>query len=408
MARRLLSSVWQRLRGLREREQPDPLYCPKARQDPYRHYQRLRETDPVHCIPDKGVFAVARAEHVEEVLGSPDLYLSSDLHNVEQSLQGADDPGHARVRKILSRVLNSKRMGEWEGPIRKLTEGFIARAVEQGRSEFVSEIATPLPLQVVSLLLEFDPDRWEDYNRWSEAGVADEFAGLDPATRTHVDKSLAELDAFLADHLARCRRGEAGGDFNTEVVPDLTDQEALDIFRILLIAGNVTTKHLIGNIAVALAEHPKLFAQLRRDPSLIPAMVEETLRINGPTLSIARRTAKETRLGGVTLPADSPIFILLGSANRQEDRFPNPDTIDLKRSQRHLAFGHGIHFCIGASLSRLEARILIETMLKKWESFSPVRPVNEIEWDPHTHLRGPKRFELIVKPRAAADRSAIA
>jgi cytochrome P450 len=203
----------------------------------------------------------------------------------------------------------------------------------------------------------------------------------------------------LAAHLKRCRAGEARGVVNTEVIPDLSDPEALDVLKVLLVAGNETTKHLLSNMAVALIENPHLFEHLRANPQLIPEMVEETLRINPPVLSIARRPVQDVELDGQKIPANSPIFVLLGSANHCQERFPDGDRFDLSRKQRHFAFGYGIHFCQGAGLSRLEGRLLLETMLDQWASMEPANSFNDIKWDPHTHLRGPKRLDIRVQAR---------
>jgi cytochrome P450 len=376
----------------------DPLYSDESRQNPYPHYKHLREADPVHRISDTEVWAISRCEHVEEVLKRHDVYSSADLATVETSLQGGDDPEHARIRSAVSRALNPKQIAAWEAPIRELIRSAVEEATSRERFEFVADLATPLPLRVISMILDFDQDRWQDYNRWSQAAIRDEFAGLDSPTRARFDRDRADMDAYLATHLRRCRAGEARGVVNTEVIPELSDKEAVDVLKVLLVAGNETTKHLLSNMAVALIENPRLFGQLREDPALIPDMVEETLRINPPVLSIARRAVQDVQLGGEMIPANSPIFVLLGSANHCPGRFPDGDRFDLSRKQRHFAFGYGIHFCLGAGLSRLEGRLLLEAMLESWTSIEPADLQGDIRWDPHTHLRGPERLDVRVRP----------
>jgi cytochrome P450 len=204
------------------------------------------------------------------------------------------------------------------------------------------------------------------------------------------------MDRYVAAHLKKCRAGQVEGTFSREVVPDLTDEEATSVIRVLLIAGNVTTTHLFGNMAIVLLQHRELLGNLRKNPELIPAVVEETLRINGPALSVYRRTAKDVELGGRVIPADSRLTVLLGSANHCEDRFPNASRFDLSRNQRHLGFGYGIHFCIGAPLSRLEARVLLETLVERCSSIEAAQSLDTIEWDEHAQLRGPKSLALRV------------
>jgi len=393
------NSFWNRIFGTSACPAPDPLYSDAARQDPYPHYKHLRKTDPVHRISGTDVTAVSRCEHVEEVLKRNDIYSSAGLGTVETSLQGGDDPQHARIRSVVARALNPKQIAAWEEPIRELICSAVEAVTGREQFEFVADLATPLPLRVISMILDFDQDRWQDYNRWSQAAIKDEFAGLDPPTRARFERDRAEMDAYLTSHLRRCRAGEARGVVNTEVIPDLSDGEAMDVLKVLLVAGNETTKHLLSNMAVALIENPGLFEQLRADSSLIPEMVEETLRINPPVLSIARRPVQDVELAGEKIAANSPIFVLLGSANHCPDRFPSGDRFDLSKKPRHFAFGYGIHFCQGAGLSRLEGRLLLETMLEQWASMELADPSNNLKWDPHTHLRGPQRLDLRVRPR---------
>jgi cytochrome P450 len=377
---------------------PEPLYSDDNRQDPYPYYKELRKTAPVHCVAGQNVWTVSRCEHVEEVLSQPNLYSSANLGTVDNSLQGADDPGHARVRKIAARALSNKQMAALEGRIRALASDSVDRIIQWEHCDFVADLATPFPLQVIAMVLDFEPDRWKDFNRWSQASIADNFRGLDGETKARFAADLKDRDTYLKAHLAKCRAGEGRGVVCNEVIPDLSDDEAIDVLCVLLVAGNETTKHLLSNIAVALVENPGLFETLRKDPKLIPAMVEETLRINSPVLSIARRTTKDVELGGQKVPSDSPMFILLGSANHSEARFPDADQFDLSRKQRHFSFGHGIHFCSGAALLRLEARILLETLVERQVTFESVRPIEEIKWDPHTHLRGPQHLEIRLRP----------
>lgn len=394
MVRKVLSLLRKLLGAPTDSHEPDQLYTKAARNNPYPTYAQLRKSAPIHCVVEMDVWAASSCEHVEKALNRPDLFSSTGLATIDSSLQGADDPEHARVRKIAMRAISSERLSALEGPIRALTKKFVDDLVHGGTADFVAALATPLPLHVIALVLNFEPTRWKEYDRWSQAAISEPSDGADRSKQQDIALARQELDAFVRDHLQKCRAGEVAGVVSEEVIPDLTDEEAVDVLRFLLVAGNETTKNLLSNMVVALQQETGLFKALCEDPKLIPAMVEETLRHNSPVLSIARRTTQQLELGEQTLPANSPVFLLLGSANHSEDRFPQPDRFDLSRKQRHFAFGHGIHFCMGAALSRMEARIFLETLVERRLLFEPSETLDEIEWVPHTRVRGPRRLKV--------------
>ena len=183
------------------------------------------------------------------------------------------------------------------------------------------------------------------------------------------------------------------------VVPDFSDEEAADILKLLLVAGTVTTTNLIGNAVLALLKNPSVMEAARANLDTIPAVIEETLRFNSPALSVARRAARDTELAGVRLPANSVLFVLLGSANHTEEQFDDPDRFDIARDQRaHVAFGSGPHYCLGAPLSRLETRIVLETLLSRSRTIESTIPLDQVEPIENTHLYGPRHLDLIVEP----------
>ncbi len=292
------------------------------------------------------------------------------------------------------RAFGPAQVAALEGLIRELAEGFVDRMLEQRQCDFVAELATPLPLQVIAHVLDFDPLRWREYSRWTEAVVTEDKKAAGGA----VESDLKEIESFLRAHLEKCRKGILEGTFSRQVVASLNDQEAMDILRLLLVAGNVTTKHLLGNIAVALLRNPEVEQALRANPDLIPQMVEESLRLDGPTLSVVRRAAHDVELAGTKIPAGTPIFVLVGSANHTTDQFPDAERLRLERdNKKHVAFGKGAHYCVGASLSRLEARIVLETLLTRCSTLESTHPLDEIEWEENTHLKGPKRLGMRLR-----------
>jgi len=274
----------------------------------------------------------------------------------------------------------------------------VQEIVTHGRCELMSDLARPLPLQVIVSMLDVDPERLDDYARWNEAILTEDFGQLIPERRQQVASDIREFDFFLAEHLARCRRGLCQGVVSEKIIPDLTDEEAVDILKLLLVAGTVTTTYLIGNAVVALLRNPSAMETARADPGVIPSVPEETLRYSSPALSVPRRTARDTELAGVRLPANSVIFVLLGSANHTEDQFDEPDRFDIARDPRaHVSFGSGKHYCLGAALSRLEAKVVLETLLSRSRTIASVAPLDQIEFIEYTHLYGPRRLELTVE-----------
>ena len=393
-----MNPLWKRLRSYWREHVSVPLYSPQARQDPYPYYEKLREAAPVHCLRDRRYWTVSHYEDVRHVLSHPDLYPSTGVGQLEKSLSGADDPGHARVRKIVSRAFSANHLASLEGRIRDVAEEFVDNIAGRGQCDFVDDLAKPLPLRVMAMLLDLDPDRWRDYSRWTDAAVVDDKEALGADAKDAIEMDLAEMTAFLEDHLIECRQGRRQGVCCTEVIPDLTDEEARDVLKLLLTAGNVTTSHLLGNLAVVLLQNPEVMHALRADPELIPTVIEETLRINTPTLSVPRRPAKDVTLDGQPIPANSVMFVLLGSANHDDEKFPDANRFSLERDTRgHLAFGSGLHYCLGAALSRLEAKIVLETLLERLEVIEAAEPLDQIRWEENMHLRGPKRLKLNVR-----------
>jgi len=394
-----MSVLRNAVQGFLRKHFPPPLFSPLGRRDLYQHYEVLRKTCPLQYFWKRKVWTVSRYQDALGVLNQPDIFLSSGLEGVEKRLLGSDGLAHSRMRKIVSRAFAPSLVAALEGRIRTLTEDLVQDVVARGRCELMSELARPLPLQVIVSMLGMDPDRLEDYTRWNEAICAEDFGQLTPERRQEVARDIRECDSFLAEHLDRCRRGLCQGVVSEQVVPDLRDEEAVDMLKLLLVAGTVTTTNLIGNAVLALLKNPSVMEAARANLDAIPAVVEETLRFNSPALSVARRAARDTELAGVRLPANSVLFVLLGSANHTVEQFDDPDRFDIARDPRsHLAFGSGRHYCLGATLSRLEARIVLEALLSRSRTIESVVPLDQVESIEYTHLHGPKRLDLIVEP----------
>jgi cytochrome P450 len=259
----------------------------------------------------------------------------------------------------------------------------------------VRDLAVPLPVIVIAEILGVDPERRNDFKRWSDSLV---FSG---AMMGGLDNSREEFRAYFGEVIAE-RRREPRDDLisaitRAEEADTLTAAEVMSFALLLLIAGNETTTNLIGNAMLALLDHPEQLDRVRADTSLVPAMVEEALRYQSPVQLIFRSCVRDTEVGGSLIPAGASVIPMYASANRDERHFPEPDTFDITRenARDHVAFGYGPHFCLGAPLARLEAQVAFEELLPR---LSDIRMAEEtVEWLPSPLIRGPARLPIRFK-----------
>jgi cytochrome P450 len=263
----------------------------------------------------------------------------------------------------------------------------------------VHELAVPLPVTVIAEMLGVEAERMHDFKRWSDAFIegATGAGRATPFAPKFVD-AVIELLIFMRAAIARARR-EPGDDLISTLIAQapggsaLSDVELLMFVQLLLVAGNETTTNLIGNAVQALLDHPDQLERVAGDSSLVPALVEEALRFDGPIQMVFRTATAETELAGVRIAKGATVALLLGSANRDERRFPDPDVFDVAREPRgHLAFGFGEHFCLGAALARLEANVALAALLPLLASRR--RADGERELIDSFLVRGPKRLLL--------------
>ena len=280
--------------------------------------------------------------------------------------------------------------------------------VERGNLELTGDLSMPLPVTIIAELLGVDPAHKEDFKRWSDWIVMDFMGEVPQDVQDAYEQDMEEFKAFF-DHAVQARQERPTDDLIGVLVRAgsenaLSAEEVLAFIVLLLVAGNETTTNLIGNAIIALLSHPHQLKMLQDDPSLIPNAVEEALRYDAPVQFLFRRAAKTVELSGVTIPEGSICTVLFGSANRDERRYADPERFDITRdASGHLAFGHGIHFCLGAPLARLEGRIALEALLRRLPNLRRVDA--EVELVPSFFLRGPQRLPLTFVPTAAAVRS---
>jgi cytochrome P450 len=288
-------------------------------------------------------------------------------------------PDHTRLRKLANKGFTPRLIRSLEPRVREITRQLIASLRGQVEGDLVSAFSGPLPTIVIAEMLGVERERLNDFKRWSDDLVLGTSRPSDEAVRARVRQSGAELRAYFEQMIAR-RRTDPGEDVITALVRAeeerdmLSAAEILALAVLLLLAGNETTTNLIGNAVRTLLAHPEELAKVRADRTLVPALVEEVLRYESPVQIIFRQTARAVELEGGKLPAGATVFLLLGAANRDERKFPEPDRFEVARNpQDHVGFGYGIHYCLGAPLARLEGRIALESLLFDCPPFTCTR-----------------------------------
>ena len=362
---------------------------PEVIDNPYPYYTYLRTHAPVYWIEPLRAWALSRYADVDFALRNPQIFPSSgftdqtlgDLNPTPETpwILDMNPPDHTRLRKLVNKGFLPRLIRNLEPRVREITRQLIAALRSRTEGDLVTALSGPLPTTVIAEMLGVEAELLDDFKRWSDDVVLGTSRPTDEAVRTRVRQSGAALRGYFARLIER-RRTDPGEDVITALVRAeeehdmLSAAEVLGLAVLLLLAGNETTTNLLGNAVRALLNHPAELAKVRADRSLVPSLVEEVLRYDPPVQLIPRRTAREVELAGGRVPAGATVFLLLAAANRDERKFPEPDRFDVTRNpQDHVAFGYGIHYCLGAPLARLEGRIALESLLFDCPPFTCTR-----------------------------------
>jgi cytochrome P450 len=413
----------------------DPMSA-RWRDDPYPMYRRLRDEAPVHWAPGANAFCVSRYEDVQRVLNEPETFSSRAMFTVimnggqdampplrwgalkaivrltigsralphkfmnGRNLIAADGAVHSGMRAIVNRGFSPRRIRDWEPRVRELVESCMRELRGSDDFDVVRHLAIPLPVTIIAEMLGVEPERRQDFKRWSDTTIhyttgsgradrfADEFVSAVADLTRYLRRMIAERrkqprDDLISVLLSTQQEGGAG----------LSDVEVIMFVNLLLVAGNETTTNLIGNAVNALLDHPQQLERVAADLSLVPSLVEETLRFDAPVQLVFRTATRDAEIAGTRIPQGSWVAPLLGSANRDERRFGQPDRFDAGRNpQGHVGFGFGKHFCLGASLARLEATAaltaLVPELLQRRKREAAVERIDSFL------VRGPSRLAL--------------
>lgn len=398
-------------------------FDPTTLQCPYPHYATMRAEQPVLKVQGLGLHMVTRHDLVMQVLRDPQTYSSmfggtgmpvaAEVRKrfEEVFAQGyprvstmltADQPEHTRYRRLVSRAFHPKVIAELEPTIRAITTRLIDSWIDKGRIEFVDDFAVPLPVEVIARALNVPENRMADFKRWSDDSIAGIGTNISIDERIRAEYGVNEFQHFFAEQIEE-RRSNPRDDILTNLLnarvddddSEVSDKRPLDmpemlsIIQQLLVAGNETTTKMLTEMMRLLAQNPEQWLAVKSDPSRVERIVEETLRLSTPTQGMWRVVTADTDLGGYSLKKGDRIVIVFSSANRDESLFESPDSFDPDRSnlREHLAFGKGIHFCLGANLSRLEGKVALEELSQRLQSIS-LPESNTFEYHPSFMLRG--------------------
>src|SRR5712691_3835265 len=374
--------------------------------DAFPHYARLRDEAPVAWNNTKGFWAVSRWGDVMAASTDPETFCSGRgilvmeigaSYDSPPMMMHTDPPEHTVHRKLVQPGFAPGRIRALEADVRRRAK-LLVDEIEAGRAvDFVEAVSVPFQLYIISALLGMPDEDWKRFFEWSEAVI--------PGATDWSEEKRAELQADMHETLLAttvARRADPRDDLisvlaQVEIEGRRLSDDELAMFLVqLLVAGNETTRNLVSGGLVALAQHPAEWERMRHDRSLVPTAVEEMLRWTTPVISFMRTATRDTELGGQSIRAGDPVLMLYASANRDERQFgTGAEQFDIGRApNHHVAFGFGAHFCIGAALARIEARVLLEELLDRFES---VEPAGEVQRSNSSVIAGVKRAPLVFR-----------
>lgn len=390
-----------------------------VRRNPFDVYDQVRSFSPVVRDPKSDVWSVFDYDNVKRVLTDQATFSS------EVSPGGAsskwfiffDAARHTRSRALLMKAFTQKSVANLEPRIRELSRELLDKVLERGEMDMAHDFAIPLPMMVIGEMLGIPRKDWQRFRRWADTILL--LSYLVPGSGTDAAVSIAqqfeaagrEMKEYV-DSLIENRRRTPTDDLMTRLVEAeldgerLSAEDILGFFQLLLLAGTETTTNLLNNAILCFSEHPDQFNLLRAQPGLLTSAIEEVLRYRSPIQWMLRKTRQPLELHGQMIPAGRLVLPVIGSANRDPAHFPEPRRFDISRDPNpHIAFGHGIHFCLGAPLSRLEARIALGDILERMEQ---IEVLIGGSWEPRRglHVHGPVslpiRFQSATRRPAAS------
>jgi len=403
------------------------LLDPAVQADPFEFYAKLHKECPVYRMPETGMYVVTRFEDLAHVLRTPKDF-SSDIRsevglqddaNLHQeiikaqgwvhtpTLQRTDPPVHTRYRKLLNKVFTGKRMKDLAPSIDALCNQLIDNFIDRGRCEFIDEFALAFPGTIIAEQIGLDPGDLHRFKRWADAMLA-------PATRIlspEETREAAEIEVEAQHYLAKVfeqRRAEPKDDIISGLVhahadgePPLTMNELQSLMHQLITGGYETTTSALAHGMWMIIRYPEQADKVRQDPGLLNNFVEESLRFESPVQGLARQTTRDVELAGTVIPKGSMVLVRYGAANRDEAKFPDAGTFDVTREKAvtHMAFGMGVHSCVGALLARQELRSAYGALLSRMDDIELEIPLPDPVTQPSLFFIPIKEMHLKFRKR---------
>jgi cytochrome P450 len=391
-------------------------FSDEMRRNPFPMYDQMRSQSPVLHVPPLDLWMIFDYEGVKRALNDHEAFSSSMFTAKRANPEWFiffDPPRHTKLRALIMRAFTLRMVANLAPRIRELSRELLDQRIEDGEMDLAADFSVPLPMMVIAEMLGVPPKDRPRFTRWNDVMLSLSFAvpGGEQAAQASKEFFVLkdEISAYLGELLAQ-RRAAPRDDLLTKLVQAevdgerLTDDDIRGFFQLLLIAGSETTTNLLNNTILCLIENPDQLARLRATPDLLPSTIEEVLRYRSPVQWMFRATSRDVEVQGQKIPAGKLVLPIIGAANRDPRQFRDAGRFDIARYPNpHIAFGHGIHFCLGAPISRLEAKIALPDVLERLQG---LKLASREPWEPRQalHVHGPARLLVRFNPgrRAAA------
>jgi cytochrome P450 len=386
------------------------LFSDDLRRNPYPAYAQLRAASPLFREPQSGLWMVLDYDGVRRVLSEHASF--SSHHGPADWMIFQDPPQHTKLRALISKAFTPRSVANLESRIAAIVRELLDRVAPQGAMDLAADFAIPLPMRVIAEMLGIPPTDRARFERWNDVLLRMSYLVVGSpgalAVMTEFGQMTAEVSEYVAALLAQRRRADPQHDLLTRLAQAdfdgerLTHGDIVGFVQLLLLAGSETTTNLINNAILCFIEHPDQLALLRQRMDLLPSAIEEVLRFRAPLQWMYRMTTRDVELDGQALPPGTLLLAVIGSANRDPRAFADPERFDVTRDPNpHLAFGHGNHFCLGAPLARLEARVALAELIGR---FDAIERASDGPWEPRPglHVHGPAQLPIRFRSRGPA------
>jgi cytochrome P450 len=385
------------------------IYSKAYRRNPYPYFRKLMSVAPVCRIKPHGHWAVSRYADVQTILKNPNIFISSGMVKelssdspefflFSRGLIGADPPDHTRLRRLLSKAFTPVMIRKLQSNIRLICTKLIDNLLSQHSVDFIQAFAVPLPMTVISELLGIDLVKMNDFKRWTSMLIS----WRNQHQSRQFLNDVENMYYYFTDLIAERKKNPQTDLISTLISACdddkiITNEEVLAFIRLLLVAGTETTTNLLGNAMLLLLTYPNQLTQLKQDPAKISKFIEESLRYSSPVISLSRTVNTKIKMSGITLNKGDIVLPLVASANHDETVFPNSQQFNIDRNtQGHLAFGDGIHYCLGSQLARLQVRIAFEEIFKAFDTIDKSYQ-GSLTYLDSFFFRGVKKLDLVMK-----------